>query len=176
MSKNNIKKLVVTIVIAVSLLGSAQVYAASMNTNLFGFIKSRFMSMEKDIDQRIDNEVSQIALDGWEELAQHHDLISKNAIADIDAYLNAEVERAENEIDAYVEDGLKEQLDLEIETYVTGLKEQMDQVIEEEQDMLKQSITDRIDNEIENVKRSLDSNMEYYLNELSKLDQIYRIE
>jgi uncharacterized protein YicC (UPF0701 family) len=147
------KKAIVSVLIAITLLGSTQAYAATaLNTNIISLIKDGFRSITAYFMQITDQEAAIIEANSTQDLEQYIDTAAKQTINDIETYKNSEIARADKEIDTYTDD----------------LKKQLDTVVTDEKNKTKQQITDKIDSDVKNIKSELDKDMEKYIKDLLK--------
>ena len=147
------KKAIVSLLIAITLFGSTQAYAATaLNTNIISLIKDGFRSITAYFMQITDQEAAIIETDSSDDLEQYIDAAAKQTISDIETHKNTEVARADNEID----------------TYTDELKKQLDTVVTDENNKTKQQITDKINSDVRNIKSELDKDMEKYIKDLLK--------
>lgn len=147
------KKFVVSLLVALTLMGSTQAYAATaLNTNIIALIKDGFTSITAYFMQSTEQEVAKIETDSSNDIKQYIDTASKQTISDIETHKNNEVARADKEID----------------TYTGELKKQLDTVVNDEETKTKQQITDKINSNVASIKSDLDKDMEKYIKELLK--------
>lgn len=147
------KKFIMSLLVALILMGSTQVYAATvLNTNIISLIRDGFNSITAYFMQSTDQEISKIDTDSSGDIKQYIDTTSQQTISDIEAHKNNEVTRADKEID----------------TYTAELKKQLDAVVNDEKNKTKQQITEKINSNIASIKSDLDKDMEKYIKELLK--------
>ncbi len=147
------KKIFMSLLVALTLLGSTQAYAAiALNTNIISLIKDGFSSISSYFMQSTDQEVNKIETESTNDIKQYIDNTSKQIISDIETYKNSEIARAEKEID----------------TYTGDLKNQLDTVVNDEKNKTKQQITDKINRDVVSIKSDLNKDIEKYIKELLK--------
>jgi uncharacterized membrane-anchored protein YjiN (DUF445 family) len=142
------KKLIISLLVATLLIGGGKAFASSgIFNDLINLIRDRFTTATDYFIQDTDQKNSQFLTEKTKDLKEHIDSTSSQTITDIEAHKNSEIARAEDEVEAYVNE----------------FKNQMDDFVGEEKSKLQQKISEKIDKDVEKFKKDLKKDMDKYL-------------
>ena len=147
------KKVAVSLAI-ILFLGTGQAYAASLNTNIIGLIRSSFISIKEYYIGKTNEQLGTINENEYKnDIKKFVDDKSTEVISDLETYKNGEVNRAKNEIDVYASE----------------LKQEVGTIANEEGQKIKTEIKAKADEKIRNVKTELDKELEKQIKDKLKI-------
>lgn len=150
MLKSKSKTLVIILLAIVFMLGGIQVYASTtLDTNLYNLIRLIFDNSIEAFDQKIYSETQQLVEQKKDQFNSYIDSSTNKVIRNIEDHIDLEVDRADAELDSYIEELMK----------------QMDSVMVDEEKRLKELMTNHVNESINVMKNQLYSYLYLALDE-----------
>jgi DNA anti-recombination protein RmuC len=149
------RKVMLFVIIIGVLVGSAQVFAATvLNTNLIDLIKTSFEAIKSHYTAEVDNNTNDLTQKYNNEAATAIQDIKQNAYNDLENFKNNEIARSEQELNAYFEQ-MKQELNQQANGYVGEIKG---------------SITDNVNKSIEKTKEEINKAIEKQIKDNLKIN------
>lgn len=139
------KKIIAITLSAILLLGSMQVFAATvLDTNILGLIRSGFESIRIYYQTVVNGEGDNLKSEYLDDVSSYVNGKADTSIKDIENHKNNELKRADQELQAYVD----------------GIKSQVDTIVNDEVKKSKDEITKNVDSNVEAIKAAIDKEFE----------------
>lgn len=139
------KKVFVFTLSALLVLGSIQVYAATvLDTNIFDLMRSGFDSIRAYYRTEVAGESNSLQSDYTNDVLSYVNEKTDTVMNDIENHKNNELKRANQELQSYVD----------------GVKNQVDSIANDEETKSKDEITKNVNSNIESIKAAIDKELQ----------------